>query len=74
MNENHVAKQNSEEPSAVIPHARICGSTGGVIPGATRQNLLKKAWGFVKSVVPAVVCGTALVLRINNLSNYFFIV
>jgi len=37
MNENHVAKQNSEEPSAVVPHARICGSTGGVIPGATRQ-------------------------------------
>ena len=40
MNENHVAKQNSEEPSAVIPHARICGSTGGVIPGATRQRII----------------------------------
>ena len=37
MNENHVAKQNSEEPSAVIPHARFGESTGGVIPGATRQ-------------------------------------
>jgi hypothetical protein len=37
MNENHVAKQNFEEPCAVVPQARICGSTGGVIHGATRQ-------------------------------------
>ena len=37
MNENHVAKQNFEEPCAVVPQARICGSTGGVIPGATRH-------------------------------------
>ena len=36
MNENHVAKQNSEEPCAVVPQARICGSTGDVSPGATR--------------------------------------
>ena len=38
MNENHVVKQNFEEPCAVVPQARICGSAGGVIPGATRQS------------------------------------
>jgi len=50
MNENHVAKQNSEEPSAVIPHARICGSTGGVIPGATRQ-IDEQGWLGVQLVL-----------------------
>ena len=38
MNENHVVKQDFEEPCAVVPQARICGSTGGVIPGATRPE------------------------------------
>ena len=49
MNENHVAKQNFEEPSAAIPHARICGSTGGVIPGATQP--LKMSPGLLQSCV-----------------------
>ena len=51
MNENHVVKQNSEEPSAVIPHARICGSTGGGIPGATRHKF------FIGFFIAAFVCG-----------------
>ena len=53
MNENHVAKQNFEEPCTVVPQARICGSTGGVIPGATRQ-----IWNPVDGLVdcPALWC------------------
>jgi nucleoid DNA-binding protein len=60
MNENHVAKQNSEEPSAVVPHARICGSTGGVIPGAT-QPKAESAKPLTKTeIIANIVAATAL--------------
>ena len=70
MNENHVAKQNFEEPSAVVPHARICGSTGGVILGATQSRTAPTKQQLNQAIRADMLGGDYLL----DLFNYLHIV